>query len=135
MTLDPKLLAPPSAIQEHIGYSLVEWREDYCKIHLPLQPQLLNRQGIPHGGIYAMLLDTAMGYAGCFSGDGNVQILALTINMSVNFVGQPKGTLLIADGWKTGGGRKTYFAEAKLHDDTGLLVATSTGVFRYRTSG
>jgi len=33
----------------------------------------------------------------------------------------------------TGGGRRPYFAEATVHDDTGTLIATATGVFRYRS--
>jgi len=45
---------------------------------------------------------------------------------------QAKGQLLIGQGRRTGGGRKTYFAEGKITDETGELIATGTGVFRYR---
>ena len=43
-----------------------------------------------------------------------------------------KGTRLIASGKRTGGGAKTFFAEGRITDDEGTLVATATGVFRYR---
>ena len=37
---------------------------------------------------------------------------------------------MIARAKRVGGGMKTYFAEATLHDDTGTLIATAMGVFK-----
>lgn len=130
--IDQTLNETPYLLQTHLGFYLTDWSKDYCRLEQPLEPYLMNRQGIPHGGIHATLLDTAMGYCGCFTGDPDAKVLAMTLNLSVNYIGQAIGKLLIAEGRKTGGGYKTFFAEASLRDDTDALIATATGVFRLR---
>lgn len=91
-----------------------------------------NRHGIPHGGVHATMLDTAMGHAGCFREEGVLPLGALTLSLNVQYIGQVQGTRLIAEGWRTGGGKSTFFAEARLSDDTGMVLSRGTGVFRYR---
>lgn len=132
--IDPALLEEPSALQTHLGYRLTEWRTDFARVELPLTPVLMNRQGLPHGGMHATLLDTAMGFAGCYTGDPERAQMALTLSLTVNYLGQARGALLIAEARRTGGGKSTYFAEATVRDETGSLIATGTGVFRYRRS-
>ena len=124
---------PISAFQTHIGYALTEWRQDFAQVEAPIAPFMKNRQGIPHGGVHATLLDTAMGFAGCYPGDGRTRQLALTLSLTVNYIAQARGTRLIATSTVTGGGRTTFFAESRLTDDTGTLIATATGTFRRRS--
>ncbi|WP_104017895.1 PaaI family thioesterase [Roseovarius nitratireducens] len=126
---------PPSGLQTHLGYELTAWERDFARVELPLAPHVMNRQGLPHGGIHATLLDTAMGFAGCYTGDPDRRQMALTLSLTVNFLGQAQGARLIAEAHRTGGGKSTYFAEATVRDETGTAVATGTGVFRYRRSG
>ena len=121
----------PYAFASHIGMDLTSWTREAARVELEVVAEIGNRHGIPHGGVHASLLDTAMGYAGCYTGDRANRQYCLTLNLSVNYIGQAKGGRLIAEGRKTGGGRKTFFAEGALRDDTGALVATATGVFRY----
>lgn len=126
---------PPSGLQTHLGYRLVAWEVDFARVDMPLAPHLMNRQGLPHGGMHATLLDTAMGFAGCYTGDPEQRQMALTLSLTVNFIGKAQGARLIAEARRTGGGKSTYFAEATVRDDTGALIATGTGVFRYRRGG
>ena len=133
--IDPALVEDPYALQLLLGFAITGWAEDYARIELPLSDRLTNRQGLPHGGIHATLLDTAMGFAGCYTGDPERRQMALTLSLTVNYLGQARGGKLIAEGWRTGGGRSTYFAEGSISDSTGALIATATGVFRYRKSG
>lgn len=123
---------PDYPFQQHMGFRMLEWREDWAKFDLPLGDHLLNRHGIPHGGVYATMLDTVMGYCGSYTGDPDRRRSALTLSLNTNFLSRPRGTRLIAEGWRRGGGRSTFFAESRLTDDTGELIATGTGVFRYR---
>ncbi len=127
-------LDTPSNFARHLGYELVEWREDYARYEMPITEVLGNRGGIPHGGVHATLLDSAMGICGCWTGDAEIRKTALTLSLNVQSIGRPVGTRLICEGFRTGGGRSTFFAEAVLRDDTGALVAKGTGVFRQRTS-
>lgn len=132
LTLDPALIETNSALQDHFGYRLTGWEAGRASLELPLIPQLMNRSGIPHGGVYATLLDTAMGYSGCYTGDPDRKALALTLSMTVNFLSRPKGQLLIAHAERTGGGAKTFFAEAHIVDETGEMIARATGAFKLR---
>lgn len=121
----------PYPFATHIGMDLTSWRADFARIELPIVAHIGNRHGIPHGGVHAALLDTCMGYAGCFTGTRDDRQYCLTLNLSVNYIGRPAGQRLIAEGRRTGGGRKTFFAEGHLRDETGVLIASATGVFRY----
>lgn len=121
-------------LQAHLGFEMVEWTEERVVFRQPIVPEIGNRYGIPHGGVYGVLLDTAMGYAGCFTGDPNRKIMGMTLSMTVNFIAQPGGTVLWTTGRKRGGGRKTFFADGEVHDDLGTLIATGSGSFRYRSN-
>ncbi|MFX0546056.1 PaaI family thioesterase [Roseovarius sp. S1116L3] len=131
--IDPSLLEAPSGLQTHLGFELTEWSRDFAKVELDFTPHLYNRQGLLHGGVHALMLDTAMGYAGCYTGDPDQKQDALTLSMTVNYIGQLKGKRIIATGRRTGGGRRTYFAEAVVTDENGEIAASATGVFRYRS--
>ena len=134
-TFDTSLLEEPYPLMDHMGFKMVDWQEDYAKFELPLEPFLMNRYGIPHGGVYAMLLDTVMGYCGCYTGSATEPQMAMTLSMNVNFLSRPKGKVLIAEANRTGGGRKTFFTEGAIKDEFGETVASATGVFRYRSKG
>ena len=131
--LDPSLVETPSPLSKTLGFEMTGWSDGYARIEAPLAAHLMNRQGLPHGGVHAAILDTAMGFAGCYTGDPDAKQNALTLSMTVNFLAQATGTRLMAEARVTGGGRRTYFAEGSVHDDTGILIATASGVFRYRS--
>ena len=130
---DHRAIGEPSyPFRDLVGFDLIEWAPGRCLIHLPIHDGLRNRVGLPHGGVHATLLDTAMGYAGCYSDTDRITGLTLTLNIS--YLSRPRGALLIAEGWKTGGGRTVFFAEGVVTDDTGEKIATATGAFKYRPS-
>lgn len=133
MTDTKDLLEDPYEYQKLIGFEIAEWIQDEATVHLPLAVKHGNRYGIPHGGVHATLLDTAMGFAGCYTGDRAAPQLAMTLSLTVQYLSRPKGKLLIAKGVKTGGGRKTFFAEGEIKDEMGELIAKGTGTFRYRS--
>ena len=131
--IDPRLLEEPSALARHLGLELTAWSDGFARVEAAFEPFMRNRQGLPHGGVLATLLDTAMGFAGCYTGDPARKQNALTLSMTVNYLAQARGTLLVAEARVTGGGRRTFFAHAAITDELGTEVATATGVFRYRS--
>lgn len=130
---NPASWEPLSVAAQHIGMELTFWGPDVARMEVVLQEFHKNRHGIPHGGYYAMMLDTAMGYCGAFTGDPEVKKMTMTLSMSVNFLSRPKGQKLIAEGTRLGGGAKTFFAEGRILDETGELIATGQGTFRVRS--
>lgn len=132
--MDDRLREKAYAYSKHLGFEMVDWRDGYSKFELPLEPHIMNRHGSPHGGSHASLLDTVMGYAGCFTGDPDIRQMCWTLSLNVQYLSRPRGQTFIAEGFKTGGGKSTFFAEGTITDETGELIAKGTGTFRYRKS-
>ncbi|PTW54349.1 uncharacterized protein (TIGR00369 family) [Breoghania corrubedonensis] len=128
----PLIEEPAYPFQQLLGFGMTGWKENWARFELPLRETFNNRHGIPHGGIYAAMLDTVMGYAGCYTGDLEKRRTAITLSLTTNYLSRPKGSILIAEGWRTGGGNSTYFAEGRISDETGEILAQGNAVFRYR---
>ncbi len=131
--MDDKLREPPYPFQAHLGFSIDEWTQDYCRLSQPMLDHLGNRYGIPHGGVIATLLDTALGYSVCYTGDPDNKQLVMTLALNVQYLSVARGQTLIAEGRKIGGGRTVAFAEGQIKDEHGTLVATATANFKYRS--
>ena len=96
MALDPALVERPYPFQNLVGFRILEWSEDFARFELPMGEHLGNRYGIPHGGVYATLLDTVMGFAGCFTGSAEDRRLAMTLSLNVNYLAVPQGDRLVS---------------------------------------
>lgn len=73
----------------HVGAQMTEVRPGHVEIHIALRPELTQQHGFMHGGILALGLDAACGYA-AFSlmpSDSGV----LTIEFKTNFVAPARG--------------------------------------------
>ncbi|SHH60212.1 PaaI family thioesterase [Cognatishimia maritima] len=130
--INPELIEGQSAFQTHLGYQLTHWGEGHARLEQPLSPFLMNRIGIPHGGNYATLLDTVMGFSGVYTGQKNRRLFAITMSLTVNFVAQPDGDTLFAEGRVVGGGNRSFFAEGRIFDENGVVVAHGSGAFQRR---
>lgn len=116
-----------------LGIELVEWSETGALGRLTLADDLLNSNGIVHGGIYCTLLDFACGIAGCYAPPGAPAKACVTLSLTTNFIASASTGALFVRARRTGGGRKVFFAEAEITDDSGARMATATGTFRYIT--
>jgi uncharacterized protein (TIGR00369 family) len=129
--LDPQ--TPKHGFAALVGYRLVDWQEDRAEIALDVEARHLNRSGIAHGGVAATLLDTVLGYAGCHCAVPGRVRRAVTLSLTVNYIGAVEaGTTLVAVGRRVGGGRRVFYAEGEVRGPDGALVATGSGVWRYR---
>ena len=115
-----------------IGCRCTDVGPGHARFELELRPGVMNRLQVPHGGIHATLLDSALGATGTFSGDPDNPHAAVTLSLTVNFLAAPAtgAKRLIAEGHGTGGGRSIYFAEGVVRDDTGRELARGSGTFR-----
>jgi uncharacterized protein (TIGR00369 family) len=102
---------------KYIGAKVEEVEPGRADLYMDVEDIHLNGTGTLHGGVYASLIDNAMG----------ISVLALvgvrtaTIQMNVHL---PRGGEVVH---RT---RRTATAEAKVHDANGELVALGTGAFR-----
>ncbi|MFY0597683.1 MAG: PaaI family thioesterase [Cognatishimia sp.] len=123
-----------SAFQSHLGYRLTHWDVGYARIEQSIEPFLMNRIGIPHGGNYGVILDTAMGFSGVYTGNAEQRAYAVTLSLNVQFIAPARGKMLFAEAETLGGGKRVFFAEGRITDEDGRLVAHGSGSFQRRES-
>ena len=68
----------------------------------------MNRSGIPHGGLNGSLIETVMGYAGCYKGDAEVPWFTITLNLNISLLAQSRGDMLFSEAHRVGGGRRIF---------------------------
>lgn len=125
---------PASGYAALIGYKLVSSATGFAELELTVEPKHLNRLEVPHGGVLATLIDTATGIAVALA-KGPDQILpAVTVSLSMQFLGQAKlGDVLIATGRHIGGGRTIGYATAEVRTRSGQPVARGDATYRFLT--
>jgi uncharacterized protein (TIGR00369 family) len=130
MTLDTN--RPSGAFTDLIGYRLIKHDKGYCELELKVEAKHLNRLGVPHGGNLAALIDTAAGIAIALAQGPDKVLPAVTLSLSMQFLGQAKvGDTLIATGRHVGGGRTIAYGTAEIKTVAGAPVARGDGTFRY----
>jgi uncharacterized protein (TIGR00369 family) len=131
--MDPSQHYSQSPLLNYMHTSLEDWREGFACIGLVLQPCHLNRSGVVHGGVLATLIDHGGAYAGLFCTTPGNKRYATTLALTTNYVQQRRSGKLLASGRvQPGGGRKIYYACCEVRTEVGDLLATGSGVYRYR---
>ena len=111
---------------KHIGAKVERVEPGRSVISIDVEKVHLNGAGTLHGGVYASLIDNAMG----LSVLALVGVRTATIEMNVHFLGAVNGGRITCESEVLHRTRRTATAEAKVHDAEGNLVALGTGAFR-----
>jgi uncharacterized protein (TIGR00369 family) len=111
---------------KHIGAKVKEVEPGRSVISIDVEDIHLNGTGTLHGGVYASLIDNAMG----LSVLALVGVRTATIEMNVHFLGAVNEGRITCESEVLHRTRRTATAEAKVHDAEGNLVALGTGAFR-----
>jgi uncharacterized protein (TIGR00369 family) len=117
---------------QHMGIQITHWSEGVAEFRMPIQPWHMNRSGHLQGGVVSTLVDAACGYAGMYAAPGSPEVHGVTITLNVNFVSGVKTGVLDVKAKKIGGGRKIFFSEAEVFDQSGVLIASGQASFKYR---
>lgn len=120
-----------SGLETALGYRRTHWESGKGVLELDLDERHQNIANMVHGGIYAMLIDDATGYACCWDSERTRRKPGVTLSLNVSFVGAPNTARVIATGWRTGGGKSTSFARAEVRDAEGALLATGEAVYKH----
>lgn len=124
---------PSGGFADLVDYRLTRWEEDLAEVRVELDGRHLNRQGLLHGGVMTTILDAVLGYCGIYTTIAERDRRCLTLSLTCNFVGSAKsGDSVIAVARRSGGGQSVFFAAAEARDQTGRLLGTAEGVFKYR---
>jgi uncharacterized protein (TIGR00369 family) len=125
--------APQSGWTALLDMHTVEWTEGFARTELELKPHHLNASGVVHGGVLMTMLDSVSGRCGLYCNTPNNRRYGMTVSMTCNFTGQSRTGKLIGTARRTAGGTRTYFTTVEIHTGKGDLVATGSGVHRYRS--
>jgi len=127
----PDPSAGESGARDLIGYQIdLSAADGSARIVLDVAARHLNRNGSLHGGIVAMLLDSAAGYAVSrrLSAAGGAPVV--TVTLTTQYLAPAREGRVVATGRCAGGGRKLLCSDAELRDAAGALLARASGVFK-----
>lgn len=120
-----------SGFRTLLGYRTRVWSENYGEVELALGPQHMNSIGIVHGGVYATLLDAAIGHAVSFCAvPGNARY-STTVSLTTTFLKSVKSGTLVASGRVQSVEGRLATCTAEVRDQEGTLLATAQGSFLY----
>ncbi|MFM7224635.1 MAG: PaaI family thioesterase [Actinomycetota bacterium] len=112
-----------------LGITVEEWSPDGVALRVPFAEQLTNDGREYHGGVIGALVDTT-GAAAVWAGhDFDKGLRASTVSMTVNYCGRARGDL-VGRARCVRRGRDLSFAEIRIEDEAGTLVATGSLVYR-----
>src|SRR5215211_289300 len=94
--------------------------------HIDVESIHLNGNGTLHGGVYASLIDNAMG----LSVAALVGLRTATIGLDVHFLGAVREGRITCSAEVVHRTRRIATVEARVRDGDGSLVAMGTGTFR-----
>ncbi|RMD90253.1 MAG: PaaI family thioesterase [Alphaproteobacteria bacterium] len=124
-----QVITDATGAQAHLGY-VAEVEGGAVRVVLDVAPHHTNRNGHLHGGLMAVLLDSAMGYTASLHDDADVLRPTVTVSMTVNYLAPGRGGRVVATAQVTGGGRRLKFVDGVLRDADGVTLATASGVFK-----
>ena len=104
-----------------LGIEIDEVQEGRARLSLEVRKDLLQLQGVMHGGAIASLIDTAVAFAILGASDPDVRFT--TVEMKVNYLSAIREGRVTADAWLIRDGRRIVVAECDVFDAKGRLAA------------
>ncbi len=111
--------------------SLEELGPDRCVLKLPVREQVTNGSGTVHGGVLAMLADTAVAFALSTNFDGKMGFA--TADMTIHFLRRARGDVF-ARARIIKKGQRVNVGEVEIVDGSGREVARALASFLLTTS-
>ncbi|UOE41636.1 hotdog fold thioesterase [Chryseobacterium suipulveris] len=106
-----------------MGITLIEVREKYCLIEMPVKKEMINGLKTVHGGITFSLADSALAFSSNNTNDASV-----ALNCMINFTKAVKlGDTLTAESVLISDTRKTGVYDISITNQHKVLVATFRG--------
>jgi uncharacterized protein (TIGR00369 family) len=121
----------------HLGVEVVEAREGWVRLRVPVRAALCNAAGAPlHGGVYSALVDMAVGGAlGTLAGAAAGGVDQTTLDLNVSFLAGTREGAVFAEGQILRRGRTIAFGEGRVTDGAGRLLAVGRATYMILTRG
>ncbi|QFG52407.1 PaaI family thioesterase [Chryseobacterium sp.] len=106
-----------------MGIQLVEVREKYCLIEMPVKAEMINGLKTVHGGITFSLADSALAFS-----SNNTNEASVALNCVINFTKAVRmGDILTAESVLISDTRKTGIYDISIKNQDQVLVASFRG--------
>lgn len=125
--MTPKQIAEYMYDQDHfsqwMNIRLIEVKENYCLIEMPVKKEMINGLKTVHGGVTFAFADSALAFSSNNSGDA-----AVALNCVINFTKAGKeGDVFRAESILANETRKTAVYDIKITNQNNELVAKFVG--------
>ncbi|MDY6024962.1 hotdog fold thioesterase [Bergeyella zoohelcum] len=125
--MTPKELAQymlnQDAFSQWLGIQLIEVREKYCLIEMPIRKEMINGLKTVHGGVTFSLADSALAFS-----SNNTNEAAVALNCIINFAKAVRlGDTLRAESILIADTRKTGIYDITVKNQNDELVASFRG--------
>ena len=101
------------------GRAALEYR---CGLHM------CHSGGVAQGGFVAGWIDAAMAHA--VIAKHGTQLVPISLDLKISYFAPTNPGLVVAEGWIESGGSRTLFAEGRLLDANGKVLAKGTSTIR-----
>lgn len=106
-----------------MGIKLVEVREKYCLLEMPVKAEMINGLKTVHGGITFSLADSALAFS-----SNNTNEASVALNCVINFTKAVRmGDILTAESILISDTRKTGIYDISIKNQDQVLVASFRG--------
>ena len=114
-----------------VGYRTSAWREGYGEVEMTVGPQHMNSIGMVHGGVYATLLDVALGHAVSFCTQPGNARYSSTVSLTTSYLKGVRSGVLRATGQIEGVSGRLVTGTGEVRSETGELLAAAQASFLY----
>ena len=104
-----------------LGIEIEDIQPGRARLSVEVRKELLQLQGVMHGGAIASLIDTAVAFAIIGASDSDSRFT--TVEMKVNYLSAIRDGRVIADARLIRDGRRIVVAECDVFDSQGHLAA------------
>ena len=112
----------PGGIGETLGQTrIVSIEPGRAAIEYACGVHMCHSGGVAQGGFVAGWIDAAMAHA--VIAKFGTERVPISLELKISYFAATNPGLVIAEGWIEGGGKRTLFAEGKLTDSAGKLLA------------
>jgi uncharacterized protein (TIGR00369 family) len=110
-----------------LGLQLGEISEGKVSIHLDVREELLQNQGVVHGGAIASLIDTASAFAVLTRIDIFERVT--TTDLTIHYLRPARAGRLTAKASIVRGGRRLFVLSVEVHNEANAMVATAVTTY------
>ena len=114
----------PGGLDELLGLTITEVADGYVRAEVPIRAELLQPQGLVHGGVYAAVAETVAS-TGTYLGVADEQAMVMGLSNLTSFMRPMTAGTIHADARARHRGRTTWLWEVDLLDDADRLCAAS----------